>query len=260
MHWWKGGKRSGQIISPLKGLTHRQSYSHIIYSPPGLHVGGLWVKNRRPGEKPTQGEGEHVNFTQKGSRADSWTVVMFCCQSLFGYCSYQICFTVTVLTFFPTHSHQFQSKRWHLYNLVLIPEPYNDTLHSVVIKQGNATVHDDVFMLFLNSKHFLIGIGNDLLLSILRAQNPSHTTAPWALISILTFLWLIKYSTGHQLHSLGQICMKSSVYYDYGTTSSYNIFSEQYTVCFVISYPWACMSLFSENSKARRRAQHFRHR
>ncbi len=53
MHWWEGGERPGQIISPPQGgLTHRQSYSHIISSPPGLHVGGLWVENRRPGENP----------------------------------------------------------------------------------------------------------------------------------------------------------------------------------------------------------------
>lgn len=43
------GECPGQIISPLQGrLTRRQSYSHIISSPPGLHVGGLWVENRHP--------------------------------------------------------------------------------------------------------------------------------------------------------------------------------------------------------------------
>lgn len=44
-------------------------------SPPGLHVGGLWVENRRPGKEPTQVVGEHVNFTRKGSRliCEPWT-------------------------------------------------------------------------------------------------------------------------------------------------------------------------------------------
>lgn len=35
----------------------------------------MWVENRRPGEEPTQDDGEHVNFTQKGSRlrCEPWT-------------------------------------------------------------------------------------------------------------------------------------------------------------------------------------------
>lgn len=76
MHWWEGGERPGQIISPrLGGLTHRRWHSHIISSPPGLHVGGLWVENRRPGEEPTRGGGGHVNFTQRGSGliCEPWT-------------------------------------------------------------------------------------------------------------------------------------------------------------------------------------------
>lgn len=78
MHWWEEGERPGQIISPPKGRqrhTHTHRDTHRSSSPPGLHVGGLWVENRRPGEEPTQEDGEHVNFTQKGSRliCEPWT-------------------------------------------------------------------------------------------------------------------------------------------------------------------------------------------
>lgn len=65
--------RSWTDHQPLEGRA--DSHSHIISSPPGLHVGGLWVENRRPGEEPTQDAGEHVNFTQNGSRliCEPWT-------------------------------------------------------------------------------------------------------------------------------------------------------------------------------------------
>lgn len=55
--WWE-----------VEGRSRSARRSHIIPRPPGLHVGGLWVENRRPGEEPTQDAGEDVNFTQEGSR------------------------------------------------------------------------------------------------------------------------------------------------------------------------------------------------
>lgn len=67
--WWEVRERPSHIVSIWwGGLVHN-------FSPPGLHVGGLRVENRRPGEEPTQVVGEHVNFTQKGSRliCEPWT-------------------------------------------------------------------------------------------------------------------------------------------------------------------------------------------
>lgn len=102
------GERPGQLIigSLQGGLTHRRPRSHIISRPPGLHVGGLRVENRRPGEEPTQAGGEHVNFTQQGSRliCEPWT-----CSAVKVYLATGRTKSVSLHLLFITRSHCFRT-------------------------------------------------------------------------------------------------------------------------------------------------------